>query len=165
LVSVGVEDWTDFNVAIVGASAALAGLVIVAASVNIAQIVQAGLSLTARLLAAVLTFALALSVAALGLVPNVELAWYGAVVLAAALVTAFFEVRAGQLIYSNHHPENRFKFLRAMTGFLPVAAYLIGAGLLLIGTTSGLYFFAAGAILAVVSGLVVSWIALVEVLR
>lgn len=36
------EAWHDFNVAMAGATAALAGLVIVAASVNIDKIVKAG---------------------------------------------------------------------------------------------------------------------------
>jgi hypothetical protein len=35
------EGWTDFNVAMVGATGALAGLVIVAASVNIGDSVKA----------------------------------------------------------------------------------------------------------------------------
>ena len=34
------EGWTDFNVAMVGATAALAGLLIVAMSVNIAEIMK-----------------------------------------------------------------------------------------------------------------------------
>ena len=36
----GLELWSEFNVALVGATAALAGLVIVASSVNIAEIVK-----------------------------------------------------------------------------------------------------------------------------
>ena len=35
-----IEQWSEFNVAMAGATAALAGLVIVAASVNIGEIVK-----------------------------------------------------------------------------------------------------------------------------
>src|SRR5687767_3657682 len=47
-----IEAWSEFNVAMVGATAALAGLVIVAASVNIAEIIKEA-SLTARLAAGI----------------------------------------------------------------------------------------------------------------
>lgn len=40
--SVGVAGWTEFDVAMAGAGAALAGLIIVAISVNIEPMLQAG---------------------------------------------------------------------------------------------------------------------------
>ena len=46
------DAWSEFNVAMVGATAALAGLVIVASSVNIAEIIKSA-TLTARLAAAI----------------------------------------------------------------------------------------------------------------
>ena len=72
----GLERWTDFNVALVGATAALAGLVIVAASVNVAEIVKSS-SLTARLAAAIANLMVALTGAAIGLMPDVAGHGYG----------------------------------------------------------------------------------------
>lgn len=69
-----VAQWSDFNVAMVGASAALAGLVIVAASVNIRKIVEAT-TLTSRLAAAISALVLALVVSAVGLMPDIDLVW------------------------------------------------------------------------------------------
>ena len=53
------ELWSEFNVAMVGATAALAGLVIVASSVNIGEIIKAR-SLTARLGAGIAALVLAI---------------------------------------------------------------------------------------------------------
>ncbi|MGJ0389697.1 hypothetical protein [Microbacterium sp. CGR1] len=78
-----IEDWSEFNVAMAGATAALAGLVIVAASVNIGEIVKSR-TLTARLLAGIA--ALLLAVSALGLVPGIDGLWLGSVTLVAALL-------------------------------------------------------------------------------
>ena len=66
-------DWGDFHVAMVGATAALAGLVIVAASVNIGEIVKAP-ALTARLGSAIAGLVLAPVVSALGRLPGVSAA-------------------------------------------------------------------------------------------
>ena len=71
-----IEAWSEFNVAMVGATAALAGLVIVAASVNIGDIIKEA-SLTARLAAGISGLVLALIGSAIGLIPEVGLLPYG----------------------------------------------------------------------------------------
>ena len=53
------EQWHEFDVAMLGAAAALAGLVIVAASVNI-QVIIAAPSLTSRLASAISGLVLAI---------------------------------------------------------------------------------------------------------
>jgi hypothetical protein len=159
-----VEDWSEFNVAMAGATAALAGLVIVAASVNIGDIIKAE-SLTARLASAIATLVLAITVSALGLVPAIAPTWYGIVVLLGVVIAAVFQVSATVRIVQNRHPENRMRALKALLGFLPLAAYTVGGVMLLAGSATGLVLFAAGTILAIIVALIVSWIVLVEVLR
>ncbi|MDQ6897249.1 MAG: hypothetical protein M3171_11695 [Actinomycetota bacterium] len=159
-----IEVWKDFNVAMVGALAALGGLVIVAASVNIADIVKEA-SLVARLAAGVATLVLGLVVAAVGLMPGLPLSVYGIVVLAATVVVATFQVVAARHIFRDRHPQNRMRPLKAVIGFLPLAAYLVGGLMLVVGSAGGLPLLALGSMLAIVSGLLVSWIVLVEVLR
>jgi peptidoglycan/LPS O-acetylase OafA/YrhL len=83
------EPWMDFNVAMAGATGALAGLAIVAASVNIGDIVKDN-SLTSRLASGVATLVLALIVSAVGLVPGLSLTGYGIVVLVATLIAGGF---------------------------------------------------------------------------
>jgi hypothetical protein len=115
-----VSRWSDFNVAMAGASAALAGLVIVAASVNIQKIVSAG-TLTARLAAAIATLVLALVVSAVGLVPGIDLLWYGLVTIVVALGAAWFQAHATRVVMRD--PQQRARVAKSALGILPIAAY------------------------------------------
>lgn len=159
-----IATWSDFNVAMAGATAALAGLVIVAASVNIADIIKAE-SLTARLASSIATLVLAIIASAAGLIPGITDPWYGAILLVGTAAALVFQVAATVRIVQNHHPENRMRALNSAVGFLPPAAYAAGGILLLVGAPAGFFLIATGSILAIVVALVVSWIVLVEVLR
>jgi hypothetical protein len=157
--------WSDFHVAMVGATAALAGLVIVAASVNIGDIVKEA-SLVARLAAGIASLVLALAMSAIALIPALAPVPLGAAGMVLAVVAGAFAVVAARRIAENTHPENRMRPLKAALGFLAPLAYLVGGALVLVGAeAAGLALFAVGAIVAIVAALVVSWIVLVEVLR
>ncbi|WP_295013000.1 hypothetical protein [uncultured Microbacterium sp.] len=158
------DGWNDFDVAMVGATSALAGLVIVAASVNIEVIIQARF-LTARLASGIVGLALALTGSALGLVPHLAPAAYGAIMIVAGAIGGAVGGVATRAIYANPSPENRLRPVKAAIGFVAPLAYLVGGILLLAGQPSALGWFAAGAIGAIAASLLISWIALVEVLR
>lgn len=160
----GLELWSEFNVAMAGATAALAGLVIVAASVNIGEIVK-GRALTAQLGAGIAALVLAIVASGLGLVPLISPLWFGILLLVATAGAGALQVQATRAIFADHHPAARAKLPKSVFGFLPIAAYLAGALAVLVGNSSGLYFVAAGSVLAIVTGILVSWVALVEVLR
>ncbi|GAA1533485.1 hypothetical protein HD600_001885 [Microbacterium ginsengiterrae] len=157
-------EWSDFNVAMAGASAALAGLVIVAASVNIDKIIRAG-TLTARLGAAIAALVLALVASALGLVPRLDLTWYGIILLVCAVAAGMFAVHAMRVLIRDNDPEQRARGAKAVLGFLPVAGYLAAGVALIAGSPVGLVLTAVGCLLAVVAAIVMSWVVLVEVLR
>ena len=156
------EEWSDFNVAMAGATAALAGLLIVAMSVNL-QAIVASKSLPDRMATALTTLLVALAATALGLAPE-QPAWaYGLEVLAGAVIATLFEVRAIGAIMQD---EVISTTPRVRSRTVPITAYLVGALLLLVGSVAaGLWFFAIGAILAIASAILHSWIVLVEVLR
>lgn len=156
--------WSDFNVAIVGATAALAGLVIVAASVNIGKIIKEA-SLTARLAAGIAGLVLALAGSAVGLIPDLGPLAYGVTMVLLALGAGAFQVQASRRIFQNRHPANRLRWGKAAVGFVAPLAYVVGGALLAGGREQGLAWFAVGSIVAIVTALVVSWIVLVEVLR
>ncbi len=158
------EGWKDFNVAMAGATAALAGLAIVAASVNIKEIVT-DKSLTSRLAAGIAGLVLAIASSAVGLIPGIPVAVYGVIVIALALAVAAFGVDAAVRIYQNRHPENRLRAFKSALNFSAPASYLVGGVLLVAGIEAGLFLLAVGSIVAIVSALLVSWIVLVEVLR
>lgn len=158
------ESWTDFNVAMLGATAALAGLVIVAASVNIGEIVKAR-SLTARLAAGISALVLAIIGAGLCLVPEISAAWFGGLILVAALGAGVFQIVATREIFVNSDPEARAKVAKSALGFFPVLAYAAAGILAVVGSPAALYVVAAGCVLAIIAAIIVSWVALVEVLR
>ncbi len=156
--------WKDFNVAIAGATAALGGLVIVAASVNIADIVKSR-SLTARLGSGIAMLVAALVISAVALMPALDETVYGWIVLIIALGATALQIAMSRAIAADRDPAHRAVMSKALLGFLPATAYLVAGVLALAGTPGALYFAAAGAMLAIVAALVVSWVALVEVLR
>jgi hypothetical protein len=158
------EPWSEFNVAMAGATAALAGLVIVAASVNIRDII-ASRSLTARLGAGVAELLLALMVSAFGLIPNLSLVWFGVLVLVATAGTGIFQVFATRSITADTGPAQRGRWLKVSVGVLPLVAYLLAGVLAVLSAPAALHFVAVGTLLAIVSAVTVSWVALVEVLR
>ncbi|MGO1537941.1 MAG: hypothetical protein ACTHZ9_01870 [Leucobacter sp.] len=158
------HEWKDFNVAIVGATAALAGLVIVAASVNIADIVKSR-PLTARLGSAIASLVVALVVAALGLIPGLNAMWFGGVVLALAAILLAFQVLTIRLLVSERNSYGQLRWTKSLLGLLPVAAYAASGVLGLAGAPAALIAAAVGAILAIVAAIIISWVALVEVLR
>jgi modulator of FtsH protease len=158
------ELWKDFNVAIAGATAALAGLVIVAASVNISEIVKFR-ALTARLAAAIAALVLAIVASALGLIPGISPTWFGILLIVAAVAAGVFQVVASVEIFADDDPAARAKLVKSAFGFFPIAAYLAAGVAVLLGSPAGLFLAAAGSILAIVTAILASWVALVEVLR
>ena len=91
--SEALDGWSEFNVAMVGATAALAGLLIVAMSVNIGEIMKTA-TLPSRAAAAIATLVVAIVATALGLVPDQPHWLYGVEVLAATLIACVLEVHA-----------------------------------------------------------------------
>ena len=159
-----VAQWSNFNVALTGASAALAGLVIVAASVNIGTIIRVG-TITARLAAAIAALVLALVVSAAGLIPGISSLSYGLVMIIAAVGAGVFQSHATWVILRDPDPAKRSRISKSTFGFLPIVSYLVSGIMMLGGQPSSLLLAAVGGILAMVSGILVSWIVLVEVLR
>jgi hypothetical protein len=158
------EPWAAFHTALAGAAAALVGLVIVAASVNIAKIV-ASPALVARLGSAVAGLLLALVATAFALIPGIDLTWFGVLVLISALVAGLFAAAAARALHADPDAGDVARIPKATLGFLPVVTYLVAGSLALFSAPQSLYVAAAGVILAIVSAVVVSWVALVEVLR
>ena len=159
-----IEAWSEFNVAMAGATAALAGLVIVAASVNIGDIIKEA-SLTARLAAGIAGLVLALAGSAVGLIPGMSPLTYGVAMVVLALGAGAFAVQAARRIFQNRHPRNRLRAGKSAVGFAAPLSYLLGGALLAAGQDQGLVWFAVGSIVAIMAALMVSWIVLVEVLR
>lgn len=107
----------------------------------------------------------ALVVAALGLVPVLNQLWFGGTVLALTAILLVFQAQTIRLLARDHRPENRSRVATSLLGVLPVAAYAAAGALGLAGSPAALGAAAGGAVLSIVAAVIVSWVALVEVLR
>ena len=163
--SEALEGWTDFNVAMVGATAALAGLLIVAMSVNIAEIMKSP-TLPPRAAASIAALVLALTAGAFGLVPGQPSIAYGIEVLVATVLAAIFQWHAIRVVAREDHVSATDRILKSIAGILPIAAFLGGSVLVIAGSLeAGLTTMAVGSVLSIIAGLLFSWVVLVEVLR
>ena len=157
----GVEGWSDFFVAVAGASAALAGLIIVAMSVNIETIVKSR-ALTARAGATIGVLMLVVLVSVLALVPGVPsgVAGGGIVALAVAALAITADTTVREL------RDNLGQgMLKSAVLIVPAVAFLIGGIMVAAAVPNGAYALALGTILAFAGGVLNAWVLLVEIRR
>jgi hypothetical protein len=157
--------WTTFFSAEVGASAALAGLIFVAVSINLAPIVEAR-PLVARAAKALFTFAGVLLAATLSLIPAQPAKWLG-VELIAASVPLWIAISRSQWKASHKNPYVTLKQKVALSLLAQSSAvpFLAGGVSLVLGRGGGLFWLAAGTALAIVVGLIDAWVLLIEIHR
>jgi hypothetical protein len=159
------EGWSDFNVAMVGATAALAGLLIVAMSVNIAEIMRSP-TLPPRAAASIAALVLALTAGAFGLVPVQPSIVYGIEVLVATVLAGVFQWHAIRVVQREDQVSTTDRVLKSIAGILPIIAFLVGSLLVIAGALeAGLITMAVGSVLSIIAALLFSWVVLVEVLR
>ncbi|HWC41625.1 MAG TPA: hypothetical protein VHK02_06540 [Actinomycetota bacterium] len=154
--------WQSLFVAEVGASAALTGLLFVAISINLAQILQ-GAGLSGRAGEAMV---LLLVVSTLALVPGQSATALGAELLVAGLVVwtgvVTIHVRAvrGQVGPSSGVLAGRI--VLAQTAVLPL---LVAGVSLLLGAGGGLYWLVPGVLFCLVVAVLNAWVLLIEIVR
>ncbi|MDR5701455.1 hypothetical protein [Agromyces aerolatus] len=159
------DTWSEFNVAMVGATAALAGLLIVAMSVNIGTIMKSK-TMPARLAASIAALVLAITVCALGLIPGQPLVVYGIEIIVAALAAGVFQWHVVPLVFRQPGVPTSYRFGQSAAGVFPIAAFLLGGVLVVSGQgEAGLIAAAIGSILSIIAALLMAWVVLVELLR
>lgn len=155
--------WASFAVAAVGAAAALAGLLVVACSININRVIEMP-SVVSRMAASLALFTGVLTAATVLLVPGqerhvagIELAAVGGAMLAATARN--HGLRAAR-------PEYRRNALGAALFSVVASLFVMAAGsLYAAGAGGGLYWLFPGVVVAFAVGLFNAWVALVEILR
>lgn len=156
------SEWTDFFVASAGASAALAGLVFVAVSINIDRILKMQ-GVPERALETVLTLLGVVLVSLVMLMPGVGIETLGVLLLllSLTLIAVAFQINGSTRAPADGEPHASRHLLRAMAT-VPVLA---GALSLLTETGGGLYWIGAAVLLGTLAAVINAWVLLVEILR
>lgn len=158
-------NWGNFFLAEAGASAALAGLVFVGISINIAKIVQYP-SLPNLALEAIIALLQLLAIALLALVPGQSLALFGGEVLAVSVVTWVVLIYLDVRSYRAVPPEYRgSQLVHVAIAQLSTVPLIIAGILLLTDNSSGLYWIVVGTLFTFFVAVFDAWVLLVEVNR
>jgi hypothetical protein len=158
------SEWSDLFVGAAGASAALAGLVFVAVSINLERI----LSFKGLPERALETLALLLGVTVvsiLGLIPGQSTTALGLELLGQSLVwIAFIAPAVAKTLPGPDDPRGWFvsRIGLVAAGLVPL---VIGGASVLAESGGGLYWTAGGIIASLVCGVANAWVLLVEILR
>jgi modulator of FtsH protease len=159
------DTWQPFFAAQLGAAATLAGLLFVGLSLNLARILNLP-ALPTRALMALILLMVVLVVSSLMLIPGQTTKAIAVEILAVGVV-GWVSVTAMDLhVLRCGKPHNRAGYIANLV-MLQLAAlpYIIGATLLLGGTSSGLYLVSIGVIVSFVKALLDAWVLLVEINR
>lgn len=159
-----ISEWSDLFVASAGATAALAGLVFVAISINLEKILQLegvpelGM-ITLLLLVGVLVVSL------FGLIPGQGDKALGIeLLIQSAVWSLFIALLVRRSLSSITEGAGRFpsRVILPLFGTVP---YLVGAVLLVAGSEMAMYWVFAGMLGAILAAVMNAWILLVEILR
>jgi hypothetical protein len=161
--------WHEFFVAAAGAAAALSGLIFVAVSINLRDILalekRLGSSyLTGRALESIVALLIVLAISLVGLDPLISRVTVAIFLIFCAAGTAVSPVLAARA-YRSSHVKPMYYNLRMLLAGLLVAGYT-GCGITLIARAGGgFHWLPVAFILAVIIAASNAWVLLVEVLR
>jgi modulator of FtsH protease len=160
------ERWHEFFGAEVGAAAALAGLLMVAASINIAKILEHPI-LPSRVAQTLATAGGVLVVASLGLIPDQSSTAFGVESLIAGMVLAGVGIR--QFVVTGRRAPAGTPLMWRMSPLISIeivaALFLIGGALLASSIGLGMFVASTGLIAGLVLTMTGGWVLLIEILR
>ena len=159
------SEWSDLFVASAGASAALAGLVFVAVSINIERILKFE-ELPARAQMTVLLLLSVLLVSIIGLIPGQSSTALGAELLGVGLAFgAAIAVLSKRGISRTAVVPGSVLLSRQLLTAAGTLPFVIGAVSVLAEAGGGLYWTVGGMVFAIMAGVANAWALLVEILR
>lgn len=158
------ESWHDYFVAQAGASAALAGLLFVALSINIPEIIK-NASLPARAFLTLLLLIGTVIESLTGLWPHLTPQHLGAVLTAESAFVWLWSLR--YVREAMRTPKQWIRVTTLNVALVEATLLLAVAGslMLALGNAFGPYVLAASALVAIGVGFFYAWILMVEILR
>lgn len=158
------SEWTDLFVATAGATAALAGLLFVAVSINLDRIIgEAGLP--DRALETVLLLVGVLIISIVGLIPGQSHGVLGLELLVVSIGLTFQVIRLPVLREESGPQIRAWLISRWAIRVLALAPLIIGGASLITSDGGGLYWIVAGIVFAIAGAVANAWVLLVEILR
>ncbi len=157
--------WTGFGTAVATAAAALAGLLFIAVSINLKQILEIE-SLPSRAAQTLILFATPLISALLVVVPGQARVALGVELLASGLVIGGAQVWLD--LHAKRGPEDtiwRRMLGRVFPAVLSCACLALAGVTLIAAAGGGLYWLVPSVLAALIFGLINVWVLLVEILR
>lgn len=158
------SEWSDLFVASAGASAALAGLVFVAVSINIERILGYR-GLPERALETVLLLMTVLLVSLVGLIPGQSHLALGLELLFLGLMIGAGIARLPTIRSDRGDEPLAWLASRWAVRITAIVPLVVGAATVLAESGGGLYWVVAGMIFATVGAVASAWVLLVEILR
>lgn len=160
------DEWSEFFIGEVGATAALAGLLVVAMSINLERIMAVP-ALTGRAAQTVFLIGGALTVSSFALFPVMTGSAFGAISVATGAIMcapAVLHIPARFRERSASTPLWTL-FLSLVLVLTSAVPMIVGGALLASGGDTGLIWIATGVILSMIATLANGWVLLVEILR
>lgn len=158
------SEWSDLFVATAGASAALAGLVFVAVSINLDRILKFP-GLPERALETVLMLLIVVLVSIVGLIPGQSAHALGWEVAALSTVIGAAIAALPTALHTAEGARIDWLVGRWLLRLLTTVPFLIGGLALIFEAGGGLYWVAAGTVFAIAGAVANAWVLLVEILR
>ncbi len=159
------SEWNEFCVAVLGATAALSGLLFASVSINIERI-MAHPTLPARAGQTLILFVTPVVLCICVLTPHQPRAALGAeLILTGALAGALLLRINRPARRTDQEPHAGWLLTRFLSSLL-VSLFLVVAGItLIVRAGGGLYWTAPATLVAVLAGVTNTWVLLVEILR
>jgi hypothetical protein len=159
-------EWKDLFVAVAGASAALAGLLFVAVSINVERIIRYE-GLPERGIEALAMLLVPLVVSIAGLLPGQSHVALGIelVAISAALVAVLSRLPVALTVSQRVEMPSHYILTRQIVRLSGVALLSIGALGELFAVAGGLYWVGAAVVALTLGAVVNAWVLLVEILR
>lgn len=159
-----VASWANVFIAASGAGGALAGLIIVAMSVNVKTILRIP-GMTSRAATTIAVLILMVILALAGLFPEQTYLQFGIVITICSLFVLALSIRTMTVIVRDAPAAKIGAAAKGLLGVAPVSIAVAAGILLLIGNEAGLVLLGVSMLISIAASVSNAWVLLVEILR